>query len=173
MKLLKFVDRIAFYITVAAGAFGAVAGARNWTNAAVTAGCVAAIAPILNRVTAAWDNKLRGPRSLSNKQRLRLTQVLQGCSFKVWVCHNRHEAEPSEFHSQLFEALKEAGLDAQWFGGMTNSTVGIEIGGVPSPDKAVLMQAFRTAGIPFLNVQFSDDPTNHWGLSIWIGTNPD
>lgn len=172
MKLLKFVDRGAFYVTVAAGALGAVAGARNWTNAAVAAGCVAAIAPILNRFAAAREQKMRGPRSLSAKQHQQLLDVLQGCAFKVWVCHNRHEGEPSKFHAQLFETLKQAGLDPQWFGGMTNSTVGIEIAGVPSPDKSLLMQAFWKAGIPFQEVEFTDDPANHWGLSIWIGTNP-
>lgn len=172
MKLLNFVDRTAFYVAVAAGTAGAVAGAYNWSKTAVAAGCVAAIAPILNRLTAAREQKLRGPRSLSSRQRLQLLKTLQGSAFKVWVCHNRHEAEPAKFHSQLFEILKEAGLDAQWFGGMTNNTVGVEIAGVPSPDKSILMQAFHQAGIPFLEVQFTDDPTNHWGLSIWIGTNP-
>jgi len=172
MRLLNFVDRTAFYVTVAAGTVGAVAGAYNWSNAAVAAGCVAAIAPILNRITAAREQKMRGPRGLSNKQRQQILTVLQGCTFKIWVCHNRHEAEPSKFHAQLFETLKEAGLDAHWFGGMTNSTVGIEIGGKPSSDKSKLMQAFQKASIPFQEIEFMDDPGNTWGLSVWIGTNP-
>jgi hypothetical protein len=172
MKLLNFVDRSAFYVTVAAGTVGALAGAYNWSNTAVAAGCVAAIAPILNRVTAAREQKMRGPRSLSDKQRQQLLGALQGCSFKVWVCHNMEEAEPSAFHAQLFEMLKQAGLDPQWFGGMTNKTVGVEIAGEPSPDKAVLMQAFRKADIPFQEVAFTDDHGKSWGLSVWIGTNP-
>jgi hypothetical protein len=172
MKLLNFVDRTAFYMTVAAGTVGALAGAYNWSNTAVAAGCVAAIAPILNRITAAREQKMRGPRGLLGKQREQLLKVLQGCSFKVWVCHNRQEAEPSEFHAQLFQVLKQSGLDPHWFGGMTNKTMGIEIAGEPSADKSVLMQAFRNAGIPFQEVEFTDDPGKFWGLSVWIGTNP-
>jgi hypothetical protein len=171
MKLVKFVDGTAFYVTVAAGTVGALAGAYNWTNAAVAAGCVAAIAPILNRITATREEKTRGPRSVSEKQRKLLVETLLGCSFKVWVCHNRHEAEPSEFHAQLFQVLKEAGLDPQWYGGMNNKTVGVEIGGEPSTEKSMLMHAFRKASIPFVEVEFTDDP-GHWGLSIWIGSNP-
>jgi len=171
MKLLNFVDRTAFYVTVAAGTAGAVAGAYNWSNTAVAAGCIAAITPILNRITAAREQKMRS-RVLSDKQREQLLKELQGCVFKVWVCHNREEAEPSAFHAQLFEVLKQVGLDPQWFGGMTNKTVGIEIGGEPSPEKSVLMQAFRKAGIPFQEVEFTDDQGKLWGLSIWIGTNP-
>jgi hypothetical protein len=172
MRLLSFLDRTAFYVTVAAGTVGAVAGVYNWSNTAVAAGCVAAIAPILNRITATREQKMRGPRVLSEKQREQLLIALRDCAFKVWACHNRHEAEPSNFHAQIFETLKQAGLDAQWFGGMTNSTVGVEIGGQPSPDKTKLMQAFRKAGIPFQEVVFHDDHGNRWGLSVWIGTNP-
>jgi hypothetical protein len=172
MKLLNFVDRTAFYVTVTAGTVGALAGAYNWSNTAIAAGCVAAIAPILNRLTAAQEQKARGPRALSMKQRQQLSKMLHGSTFKVWVCHNRHEAEPSKFHAQLFEALKETGLDTQYFGGITNSTDGIEIAGQPSPEKSLLMKAFRAAGIPFQEVVFTDDHGNHWGLSVWIGTNP-
>ena len=171
MKIVKFVDRTAFYVTVAAGTVGAVAGAYNWTGAAVAAGCVAAIAPILNRITAAHEEKIRGPRSLSEKQRQQLLSVLQGCSFKVWVCHNMEEAEPAAFHAQLSETLQQAGLEPKFFGGMTNKSVGIGIAGDPSPDKSILMEAFRKASIPFQEIYVSDDPQNFWGLSIWIGTN--
>jgi len=172
MKFVKFIDRGAFYLTVAAGTAGAIAGAYGRTDIAVAGCCVAAIAPIFNRVVAVREQRARGPRALSGKQRISLQKALQGASFKVWVCHNRDEAEPAKFHSEMVDALKASGLDPQWFGGMTNRTIGLEIAGNPSPEKSILMKAFRAAGIPFQDVHFTDDSGGHWGLSIWIGSNP-
>jgi hypothetical protein len=173
MKMIRFVDRAAFYVTVAAGTVGAIAGAYNWSRAAIAAGCIAGLAPIVNRITAAREQKMKGPRSISPKQRERLIKRLRNSPlFKVWVCHNREESEPSQFHEQISDALKEAGLDVHWFGGMNNKTVGIEIAGSVSPEKTLLMAAFTAAGIPFLEVEFTDDQGKFWGLSVWIGSNP-
>ncbi|MEO8298810.1 MAG: hypothetical protein ABI574_13485 [Burkholderiales bacterium] len=92
-----------------------------------------------------------------------------GTPFKVWVAHNRREAEPAAFHKQMCDALKQGGLDVQWFGGMTNSTVGVEVAGPDGSDKVRLMKALQAGRVKFLNVEFTDDTQNHWGVSIWIG----
>ncbi len=173
MKLLKLIDRTAFLVTVVAGAVAAVAGGFNWTRTAVVAGCIAVIAPIVNRVTNARQQKAMGPRSLSTKQHQQLIESLRAVpTFELWVAHNRQEAEPSQYHKQLFDALTEAGLKTKWYGGMNNTTVGIEISGTPSPEKTHLMNAFTAAHIPFLPIEFTDAAGQHWGLTVWIGSNP-
>lgn len=177
MNLLKIIDRAAFSVTVCAGAVAAIAGGFNWTRIAVVAGCIAVIAPIVNRIATAGQQKALldqlGPRSLSSGQRERLIRSLRlGAPFQLWVAHNRNEAEPSHFHKQFFDAFNEAGLSAQWFGGMTNTTVGIEISGPPSAEKTRLMEAFNVASIPFLAIEFTDPGGKNWCLAVWIGVNP-
>lgn len=90
----------------------------------------------------------------------------------IWVCHNRHEAEPSAFQKQISEAIEAAGHEARYFGGMSNAQVGIEVSGEPTPEKQLLMVALAHAGIPFTNIILTDDVSGIWGLAIWIGTKP-
>ena len=109
-------------------------------------------------------------RVLTAKQQTKIADELKaGPAFKVWVCHNRQEAEPAAFHAQMCEALSQGGLDVQWFGGMTNSTLGVEVAGPDGHEKARLIKAFTSARIKFLNVVLSDDTQNHWSVSVWIG----
>jgi hypothetical protein len=172
MNAIQLLDRIAFGITVVSALVSAAAGAYGWTNVAVISACIAAVAPIVNRIA---SNRAVAPlqaRSLTQKQRAKIAEVLrQGIPFKVWVAHNRHEAEPAAYHAQFCEALKEGGLDITWFGGMSNSTIGVEVSGPETPDKQRLMKALDTAGVRYQPVGFSDDPEcNQHGVAIWIGT---
>ncbi|WP_445145080.1 hypothetical protein [Dyella sp. Tek66A03] len=177
MNLLKIVDRTAFSVSVIAGITAAMASGLGWTKTAVAAGCITVIAPIINRIATARQQRVLlkqlGPRSLTSKQRLRLIESLRlGASFHLVVAHNRHEAEPSNFHKQIFDALSEAGLQTNWFGGMTNTTVGVEISGIPSAEKTRLMAAFVAAEIPFLPIEFTDAGADKRGIEVWIGVNP-
>lgn len=177
MKVLTAVDLVAFCITIAAGILAALAGGLGLTRTAVAAGCIAVVAPIVNRIATTSQQKalLRqlGPRSLSSGQRRQLVELLRvGPSFELWVAHNRHEAEPTQFQKQISDALSEAGLKTKYFGGMNNSTVGVEISGDTSPEKTRLMNAFAGARIPFLEIRFTDRQGQHWGLGVWIGSNP-
>nr|WP_315525796.1 hypothetical protein [uncultured Achromobacter sp.] len=177
LNLLTTLDRMTFVASVAAGIIAAVAGATGWTATAVIAGCVAAVAPIANRLAAAKQHQKLladiGPRTLLEHQRKRLVEFLQsGPSFDVWIAHNRREGEPASYHAQIFDAFKAAGFDPKWFGGMTNTTIGIEISGAPSDEKARLMGAFTAAGIPFLPIVFTDKEGERWKLAVWIGSNP-
>lgn len=173
MNWIKISDNIAFCASVLGGVIGAIATILNEPLVAGIACTVAAIAPIVNRVVSGKTLSKFGPRSLSKKQREILIEKLRsGPPFTLWVAFNRHEAEPSEYRRQIEEALTEAGLTTQYFGGMTNSTKGIEISGQPSPEKTLLMAAFSAAKIPFLDVIFKDaqDPKNGFGIvGIWIG----
>jgi hypothetical protein len=54
----------------------------------------------------------------------------KGAAFKVWVAHNWQEAEPAAFHAQICNASKAGGLEIMCFGGMSNSTTGIELSGL-------------------------------------------
>jgi hypothetical protein len=98
-----------------------------------------------------------------------------GPSFSIWLNHNREEGESAAFHAQLNEALKAAGLDVKWFGGLTNSISGIEISGPDIIEKRRLMKAFKAAKIKFTNVQYTDtpasdhNPLNTVGVSVSIG----
>lgn len=177
MKLWKVIDRVAFLATVFAGTLAAFAGGYGWAITAVVAGCIAAVGPIVNRIAAARLNRRLmsqlEARSLTPKQREHLVEALQGQPrMSIWVCHNRHEAEPSAFQRQVSEALEAAGHEAKYFGGMTNAQAGIEISGDPTPEKQLLMTALARAGIPFTNIVLTDDRSGHWGLAIWIGTKP-
>lgn len=159
MSFAKFVDWFAFAISVLSGVVAAFAGGYGWTSTAVLAGSLAAIAPIVNRWTS--GRLAFAPRVLSGRQSAALkAELSKGPSFSIWLNHNRHEGEPAAFHAQLYEALKEAGLDVKWFGGLTNAITGIEISGPDIPDKARIMKAFKAAKIKFTNVVYNDAPSN-------------
>ncbi|WP_394065437.1 hypothetical protein [Alcaligenes sp. WGS1538] len=177
MKILSTIDRVIFFVSVTAGATAAIAGGFGWTYTAVIAGCIAAAAPIVNRITATKQHEKLladiGPRTLSAGQRKQLVQSLkQGPAFEVWIAHNRHEGEPANYHSQIFGAFEEAGFSPKWFGGMTNTTIGIEISGDSTPEKTRLMNAFAAADIPFLPITLTGREADHWKLAVWIGSNP-
>ena len=174
MSLAKFVDRFAFAISVTSGVVAAFAGGHGWTRTAVASGCLAAIAPIVNRWTGA--RLTFAPRALSNRQSAILkTALREGPRFSIWLNHNRMEGEPAAFHAQLHEALKDAGLDVKWFGGLNNSTTGIEISGPDIPEKARIMKAFKAAEIKFTNIIYTDapatehSPLNSVGVCVSIG----
>jgi hypothetical protein len=174
VSFAKFVDKFAFAISVTSGVVAAFAGGYGWTRTAVVAGCFAAIAPIINRWTSA--QLTFAPRVLSDRQSAVLkAELSKGPSFSIWLNHNRQEGESAAFHAQLNEALKDAGLDVKWFGGLTNATTGIEIGGPDIPGKAQIMKAFKTAKIKFTNVIYTDapasehSPLNSVGVCVSIG----
>ncbi|MDN7905230.1 hypothetical protein QZM18_14040 [Burkholderia diffusa] len=174
MSSVKFLDKLAFIVSVSSGTVAAVAGGYSWTRTAIAAGCIAAVTPIINRWT---SGKLAfAPRMLSTRQAAALqTELRKGPSFSLWLNHNRHEDEPAAFHAQLYDALTAAGLDVKWFGGLTNSTTGIEVGGPDIPEKVRIMNALKSAKIKFTNVQYTDapasehSPLNTVGVSISIG----
>lgn len=120
MSAIRFFDRVAFATTVVSASVSAAAGGYGWTELAVISGCIAALAPIVNRIA---SNRALAPlqaRALTTKQIKKIAEKLrEGSPFKVWVAHNRLEAEPSAYHAQFCEALKAGGLDITWFGGMT------------------------------------------------------
>lgn len=201
-SLNRAVDRSSFGVTVAAGLVAAFAGGYGWTDTAIISGIVAASAPIVgriatNRLAAAEDLRTSeaiasaneraeaavsalqetrtrlAPRQLSAEQSATIASTLNSHEpFKVTIAHNRHEAEPGAFHAQMIEAFKAGGIEVSWFGGMTNSTVGIEVSGPDSPQKAAVMGALSAAGIDFLPVECSDDPEGRRGVEIWIGVHP-
>lgn len=175
MTLAKFVDRFAFAISVVSGVVAAFAGGYGWTRTAVASGCLAAIAPIVNR----WaSGRLTfAPRALSKRQSEILKKALrEGPRFSIWLNHNRMEGEPAAFHAQLHQALNDAGLDVKWFGGLNNATTGIEISGPEILEKARLMKAFKAAKIKFTNVVYTDapatehSPLNSVGVCVSIGS---
>lgn len=174
MSFAKFVDWFAFAISVLSGVVAAFAGGYGWTRTAVLAGCLAAVAPIVNRWTG--GRLAFAPRVLSSRQIAALkAELRKGPGFSIWLNHNRHEGEPSAFHAQLYEALKEAGLDVKWFGGLTNAITGIEIAGPDISDKARIIKAFKAANIKFTNVVYTDAPSsagsplNSVGVCVSIG----
>lgn len=172
MRGFKAMETASFFVSVIAGASSAVAGWQGWTITSVITGCLAAIAPIAGRFA---TNRLSGPRRLTVGQFETLKRELRkGAPFKIWVAHNRHEAEPRAFHADMVKALKASGLEAQWFGGMTNSTVGIEVSGPEGPEKDRIFSALKLAGIPYQPIVFTDQggPFTE-EVAIWIGTHPE
>lgn len=176
MNFVKISDQVAFYACVLGGTTGAIATILNEPLIAGIGCAVAAIAPIVNRIVSGRTLLQLGPRSLAKTQRKILIEKLRtGLPFTLWVAFNREEAEPSEYRHQIDEALTEAGLQTQYFGGMTNATKGIEISGQPSPEKTLLMAAFSAARIPFVEVVFADAKDSEKGfgiVGIWIGVHP-
>lgn len=175
MSTVKFTDKLAFIVSVSSGIVAAVAGGYSWTLTAVVAGCIAAVTPIINRWTS--GRLAVAPRMLSTRQVAALqTELRKGPSFSLWLNHNRQEGEPAAFHAQLCDAMKAAGLDVKWFGGLTNSITGIEVSGPDIPEKVRIMNALKSAKIKFANVQYTDapasehSPLNTVGVSISIGT---
>ncbi|MDE1006524.1 MAG: hypothetical protein OSB38_12745 [Paraburkholderia fungorum] len=174
MSTVKFLDKLAFIVSVSSGAVAAVAGGYSWTRTAVAAGCIAAVTPIINRWTS--GRLAFAPRMLSTRQVAALqTELRKGPSFSLWLNHNRQEGEPAAFHAQLYDVMKAAGLDVKWFGGLTNSITGIEVSGPDISEKVRIMNALKSAKIKFTNVQYTDapasehSPLNTVGVSISIG----
>lgn len=170
-------ERVVFWISVAAGLSAAVAGAYGWSKIAVATGCLAAVAPIVARFLSARERSILlaqlVDRSLTEDQASRLIAVLkQGKPFEVWICCNRREVEPVRFHGEMTSAFRQAGFEPKYFGGMTNTTVGVEVAGHPTEEKERLMAALVAAGVPHENVFLSDDPQGLWSPSIWIGIKP-
>lgn len=174
MSAVKLIDKIAFIVSVSSGTVAAVAGGYSWTRTAVAAGCIAAVTPIISRWTS--QRLVFAPRMLSAKQAAALqTELRKGPSFSLWLNHNCQEGEPAAFHAQLYDAMKAAGLDVKWFGGLTNSITGIEVSGPDIPEKDRVMSALKLAKIKFNNVHYTDalasehSPLNTVGVSISIG----
>lgn len=174
MSAVKLLDKLAFIVSVSSGAVAAVAGGYSWKRTAVAAGCIAAVTPIINRWTS--GQLVFATRMLSAKQVATLqTELRKGPSFSLWLNHNREEGEPAAFHAQLHDAMKAAGLDVKWFGGLTNAITGIEVSGPDIPEKVRIMNAFKSAKIKFTNVDYTDapasehSPLNTVGVSISIG----
>lgn len=174
MSAIKLLDKLAFIVSVSSGAVAAIASGYSWTRTAVVAGCIAAVTPIINR----WTNGRLAfaRRTLSTRQVAALqAELRKGPSFSLWLNHNRHEGEPAAFHAQLCEAMKSAGLDVKWFGGLTNAITGIEVGGPDIPEKVRVMNALKAAKIKFTSVQYTDapasehSPLNSVGVSVSIG----
>lgn len=171
MSAIQILDRVAFVTAVVSAAVSAAAGGYGYTKTAVISGCIAAVAPIVNRIASNRAMEPLQARMLTPKQRSLIAEKLRdGPPFKVWVAHNRHEAEPAAYHAQLFETLKAGGLDTTWFGGMTNTTIGVELSGPETPDKQRLMSALDAAGVKYQPVVFTDDPqSERHGIALWIG----
>ncbi len=174
---VQTIERVVFWISVAAGLSAAIAGGYGWTKTAIATGCLAAFAPIVSRVITARERAALlaqlADRILTEQQAANLISVLkQGEPFDVWICCNRHEVEPARFHGEITAAFRSAGFEPKFFGGMTNATVGIEVAGNATEEKGRILAALSSARIPHVNVEFSDDPNGHWGPSIWIGVKP-
>lgn len=199
---MLWIERSAFAISVLAGLVAAIAGGTGAIEIAIAAGCISASAPIAGRVvskqlerSAAKDfegkiasAELRAsvaqaelaalqarlePRRITEKQAHLLCTALSGAEvFPIGVNHNRHEAEPSCYSEEIRAALRRANFEPSWSGGMTNSTIGVEISGPDCPDKRRLIAALAFAQIDHLNIQLSDDPGGRRGIELWVGTHP-
>lgn len=171
MSTIQFLDRVAFATTVVSASVSAAAGGYGWTKTAVICGCIAAIAPIVNRIASNRALVPLSARTLTLGQHKKIAAKLsEGASFKVWVAHNRFEAEPAAYHAKLCAALKDGGLDITWFGGMTNTTIGLELSGPETADKQRLMSALDAAGVRYQPVFFTDDPNSErHGVALWVG----
>lgn len=171
MGAIQVFDRVAFAATVVSASVSAAAGGYGYTKTAIISGCIAAIAPIVSRIA---SNRAMAPlqaRTITPKQTQKIAEKLrEGPPFKVWVAHNREEAEPAAYHAQFCEALTAGGLEITWFGGMTNTTIGVELSGPETPDKSRLMSALNAAGVKYQPVIFADDPqSERHGIALWIG----
>ncbi len=171
MGAIQFFDRVAFAASVVSASVSAAAGGYGWTKTAVVSGCIAALAPIVNRIASNRAVASIKPRVLKPKQCREIAETLrEGPPFKVWVAHNRQEAEPAAYHAQFCEALKAGGLDITWFGGMTNTTVGVEVSGPETPEKRRLMSALDAASVKYQAVVLIDDPeSKRHRIALWVG----
>ncbi len=197
-----YIERGSFAVAVISGIVGAVAGGSGWPITAIVAGCLAAAAPIAgrfasqsitrktqadadirialanaradeaNRELDETQNRLAS-RSLTNEQieamRLSLSSVDR---FSLTVAHNRREAEPETIFQQIYGLFKEMGFDTGYYGGMTNTTRGIEVSGPDGPEKQAVMNAFNAGGVDFLPIYFSDDEAGARGIEVWVGVHP-
>lgn len=196
------VERVSFVVAVVSGIVGAVAGGSGWPITAVVAGCLAAAAPIAGRYASqrlarkaeleadaeiavayakadaalaelqATRDKLR-PRQISQDQAEAFIRVLAGAEpFELVVACNRHEAEPSALHHQVTALFQHCGHKVGYYGGMTNSTVGIEVNGDTSPQKTLVMAALTAAGLSFVEYPRYKDEGMFGGICVWIGVHP-
>lgn len=171
MSAIKIIDRLAFSATIVSGAVAAISGGFGWAKTAIVSGCLAALFPILNRIASNRAFAPFEPRTLTLSQRNKISKILrQGPTFDVWVAHNRQEAEPSAYHAKLCEALKDGGINVNWFGGMSNNSVGLELSGPENSDKARLCAALDAARVKYQPIILADDTENkRFGIALWVG----
>jgi hypothetical protein len=86
-------------------------------------------------------------RRLTKTQYLDLVERLKGKIWgKVWVEVVDTDPEAVNFHRDIWEALKAAGVDVHWFSGWERA-LGLQLTNSSSPDGKLLKEAFSSVGI--------------------------
>lgn len=86
-------------------------------------------------------------RQLTPEQHLELIRQLKGkISGKVWVEVVDTDPEAVNFHQSIWETLKAAEIDVQWFSGWERA-VGLQLTNSSSSEGKILKDAFSSVGI--------------------------
>ncbi len=117
------------------------------------------------KAIAAW-------RRISSDQHTKLLEALRGkVNGKIWVEFVDTDPEATQFHADLWQTLKDANVNVQWYSGWERA-VGLQITNPQSEDAQALQQAFSAVGITF-------EPKNEPGLKsaasnveIIVGSKP-
>lgn len=88
-------------------------------------------------------------RRISASQYSMLVEALRGkVKGKVWVEVVKTDPEATQFHADIWQPLKDAGVNVQWFSGWERA-VGLQITNPNSPDAQAIRSAFGEVGINF------------------------
>jgi len=89
-------------------------------------------------------------RRISLAQHEQIVTALKGrITEKVWVEFVDTDPEAVQFHGDLWQTMKDAGIDVQWYSGWERA-VGVQITNVKRPAGQLVSEAFKRAGIAFV-----------------------
>lgn len=117
------------------------------------------------KALAAW-------RRISSDQHAKLVESLRGkVKGKVWVEFVDTDPEATQFHADLWQTLKDANVNVQWFSGWERA-VGLQITNSQSEDAQILQRAFNAVGIAFESKNEPGLKSAAADVEIIIGSKP-
>ena len=108
-------------------------------------------------------------RRVTPSQAQQLAVALKGVSVEFWLAWVGDDPEATVFRGDLEAALTAAGVKTKYFSGHARA-VGLTVKGGTAQERQLLLQAFRSAGLPL--VESNEDGLMKGQLEITVGTKP-
>ncbi|MER8925801.1 hypothetical protein [Mesorhizobium sp. M0859] len=120
---------------------------------------------------AARLKQIAGWRSLTKHQLDTLERELRGQSFDLWVTTVGDDPEASILHEQIFNAMKQIGLNVHWFSGYTRAS-GVTISSGGYPGEGEIQAAFQKAGLHYANMDGPGAMSQGKCAELLVGSKP-
>lgn len=169
---------ISTYAIVASGKLRDEQSKRDLTEAQTIAAQAHERAALLEKETAIARleterlKALASWRRISSGQHSKLLEALRGkVKGKVWVECVDTDPEAAQFHADLWQTLKDANINVQWYSGWERA-VGLQITNPQSEDAQAIQQAFNAVGIAFESRNEPGLNSTGTDVEIIVGSRP-